>query len=159
MNEQTIAYVKRQIDEEYERYERRGAPPNGFRQFPDIPAGRYLSDKFFELEQTHIWCKSSLLAAHTDEIPSVGDYLLWERAGVPILIARGRDQNGRLRETTSCSSANTTAGRTHWMALSRTFLISMSSWRSTKRLMGCARFDARRSATGSSSIGIRAPPR
>ena len=39
----------------------RTGPPDGFPKFPDIPAGRYTSDEFWDLEQRHLW--SSRLGA------------------------------------------------------------------------------------------------
>ena len=64
----------------------RSAPPEGWPQLPDIPAGRYVDQRFHELEKQHIWRKSWLLAAHMDEIPEPGCYRLWEQAGQPVLI-------------------------------------------------------------------------
>ena len=69
----------------------RKAPPDGFPVLPDIPAGRYTDPRFFELEMAHIWRKSWLLAAHIDELPEPGDYLLWENAGQPVLLIHGDD--------------------------------------------------------------------
>lgn len=95
MDPELIDCIKARINREYERFERCGVPPEEFERLPDVPAGRYLSETFFALEQAHIWRKAWLLAAHTDELPNAGDYLLWERAGVPVVIVRGRD--GRIR--------------------------------------------------------------
>jgi phenylpropionate dioxygenase-like ring-hydroxylating dioxygenase large terminal subunit len=69
----------------------RTAPPEGFPFLPDIPAGRYTDQRFFELERDHIWRKSWLLAAHIDELPEPGSYLLWDIAGQPVLLIHGDD--------------------------------------------------------------------
>jgi phenylpropionate dioxygenase-like ring-hydroxylating dioxygenase large terminal subunit len=69
----------------------RTAPPEGFPHLPDIPAGRYIDPRFFELERQHIWKKSWLLAAHIDELPDPGCFLLWENADQPILLIHGDD--------------------------------------------------------------------
>lgn len=69
----------------------RTAPPEGFPALPDLPGGRYTDPRFFALEQAHIWRKSWLLAAHADEFPEVGSFRLWEMAGQPVLLVRGRD--------------------------------------------------------------------
>lgn len=69
----------------------RTAPPEGFPALPDVPAGRYTDPRFFELELAHIWRKSWLLAAHIDEIPEAGSYLLWENAGQPVIIIHAAD--------------------------------------------------------------------
>ena len=50
----------------------RTAPPDAFPALPDIPAGRYIDPRYFELEQQHVWRKSWLMAAHIDEIPEAG---------------------------------------------------------------------------------------
>ena len=64
----------------------RTAPPKGFPDLPDIPGGRYTDQRFFDLEQQHIWRRTWLLAAHIDEIPEPGCFMLWERAGEPVVI-------------------------------------------------------------------------
>ena len=71
----------------------RTAPPDGFPGLPDIPAGRYNDPRFFELELQHIWRKSWLLAAHIDELPEPGSFMLWENAGQPVLLVHDTDGN------------------------------------------------------------------
>ena len=72
----------------------RTAPPEDFPALPDLPGGRYTDQRFFDLEQQHIWRKSWLLASHIDEVPEVGCYRLWENAGQPVIIvhAKGADE-------------------------------------------------------------------
>ncbi|MEM7280849.1 MAG: aromatic ring-hydroxylating dioxygenase subunit alpha [Pseudomonadota bacterium] len=78
------------------RYEKsRKGVPEGFPQLPRIPAGRYLDSDFLALERRCMWEKSWLYAIHTDELPSVGSFYLWERAGSPILIVRSEEQTYR----------------------------------------------------------------
>lgn len=69
----------------------REGPPDGFPELPDVPGGRYTDPRFFELEKQHIWRKSWLFAAHTDELPQPGSFLLWENAGQPVLLVRTDD--------------------------------------------------------------------
>ncbi len=64
----------------------RTAPPEGWPHMPDIPAGRYVDQRYFELEMEHIWRKSWLLASHIDEVPEPGCYRLWDNAGQPVVI-------------------------------------------------------------------------
>jgi phenylpropionate dioxygenase-like ring-hydroxylating dioxygenase large terminal subunit len=64
----------------------RKEPPVGFPALPDIPAGRYVDPRFHQLELDHVWRKSWLLAAHIDEIPEPGCFMLWENAGQPVVI-------------------------------------------------------------------------
>ena len=67
----------------------RKAPPEGFPNLPDIPAGRYIDQRFFALEQEHVWRKSWLLAAHIDELPEPGSFRLWDITGQPVLLIHG----------------------------------------------------------------------
>ncbi len=64
----------------------RTAPPEGFPVLPDIPAGRYVDPRYFQLEMEHVWRKSWLLAGHIDEIPEPGCFRLWENAGQPVVL-------------------------------------------------------------------------
>ena len=87
MNEQQISTLKRLMEYEAARTE----PPVGFPHLPDLPAGRYTDQRFYELEKEHLWRKSWLFAAHIDEIPDAGSYMLWENAGQPVIIVHGDD--------------------------------------------------------------------
>ncbi len=87
MSDAQISTLKKLM--EYEAA--RKAPPEGFPSLPDIPAGRYIDPRFFELEKEHLWRKSWLFAAHIDEIPEPGCYILWENAGQPVIIVHGDD--------------------------------------------------------------------
>lgn len=69
----------------------RKEPPKGFPALPDIPAGRYTDQRFYDLEQQHIWRRTWLLAGHIDEVPNKGSYRLWERAGQPVVIVNAGD--------------------------------------------------------------------
>ena len=43
--------------------------------------------------EQHLWRRSWLLAAHIDELPAKGDFLLWDNAGQPVLLVHGdRDE-------------------------------------------------------------------
>jgi phenylpropionate dioxygenase-like ring-hydroxylating dioxygenase large terminal subunit len=64
----------------------RKAPPRDWPNTPDIPAGRYVDPRFYQLELEHVWRKSWLLAAHIDEIPEPGCFMLWDNAGQPVVI-------------------------------------------------------------------------
>jgi phenylpropionate dioxygenase-like ring-hydroxylating dioxygenase large terminal subunit len=80
-------------DFEYER--NRTAPPEGFPQLPDIPAGRYTDPAFYELEQERVWRRTWLCVGHQGELPDAGSYRLAEETGSPILIVRGKDRKVR----------------------------------------------------------------
>lgn len=69
----------------------RTAPPPGFPALPEIPAGRYLSPVFYELEMEHIWRKSWLCAGREEELPNPGSYVLFRKLGPSIVIVRGKD--------------------------------------------------------------------
>ena len=87
ISEAQISTIKRLMEYEAARTE----PPADFPNLPDIPAGRYIDQRFFELEKEHLWRKSWLFAAHIDEVPDPGCYMLWENAGQPVIIVHGDD--------------------------------------------------------------------
>jgi len=74
------------------RYEAaRTAPPDGFPQLADIPAGRYVDPAFLALEREHLWRKSWLYVCHTDQIAQPGSFMVTRRTGAPIILVRGKD--------------------------------------------------------------------
>ncbi len=104
----------------------RTAPPEGFPGLPDIPAGRYTDPRFFELERDHIWRKSWLLAAHIDELPEPGSFLLWDIAGQPVLLIHGDDGTVRaFYNTCSHRGAPVVAERSGSM---KRFVCSYHGW-------------------------------
>jgi phenylpropionate dioxygenase-like ring-hydroxylating dioxygenase large terminal subunit len=72
----------------------RTAPPDGFAALPDIPAKRYTSSEFFDLEQLALR-NSWLYAIHDRELEQPGAYLRWERLGEPLFFVKAQD--GRIR--------------------------------------------------------------
>lgn len=87
MDQQTVDTIKRLMEWEAART----APPECFPHLPDLPAGRYTSQEYYDLEQQHIWKKSWLFAAHLDEVPEPGCFLQWDNAGQPLIIVHGMD--------------------------------------------------------------------
>lgn len=69
----------------------RKTPPEGFPALPDLPAGRYTDQRFYELEKQHIWKKAWLFAAHIDEVPEPGSFMLWDNTGEPLIITHAED--------------------------------------------------------------------
>ncbi|MCE0506167.1 aromatic ring-hydroxylating dioxygenase subunit alpha [Roseivivax sp. GX 12232] len=74
---------------------KRGGPPEGFPQLPDIPGGRYVDPEFNRLEIARMWHKTWVYAIHADEVPEVGSYVQWTRLGEPLFFIRGEDQEVR----------------------------------------------------------------
>ena len=91
MTEEYIATLRNLMEFEASRT----APPEGFPALPDIPAGRYVDPRFFELEIQHVWRKSWLLAAHIDELPEPGCFLFWDNAGQPVVLTH--TDNGEIK--------------------------------------------------------------
>ncbi len=87
MDAATVSRWKQAVAAERERR----APPDGFAPLPDIPAGRYHDPAFFELEREALFKRTWVFAAHTDQLPAPGSYLVTRRTGVPILLIRGAD--------------------------------------------------------------------
>lgn len=82
MTNDDIATLRQLMEFEANRTE----PPRDWPSLPDLPAGRYIDERFYALEMQNIWRKSWLMAAHIDEVPEPGCYLRWENAGQPIVI-------------------------------------------------------------------------
>ncbi len=91
MDAQATARIKAAI--EYEKS--RQAPPEDFPALPDIPVGRYTDPAFYQLEMQALWHRTWLYAAHQDELPNVGDFIVWERGSAPIFLIRGNDRQVR----------------------------------------------------------------
>ena len=91
MDQGTVETIKRLMEWEAART----APPEGFPHLPDLPAGRYTSQEYYDLEQQHIWKKSWLFAAHLDEVPEPGCFMQWDNAGQPLIIVHAMD--GKVR--------------------------------------------------------------
>lgn len=66
-----------------------------FGQAMAMPKSVYVSPKFHEAEQRHIFAREWLCAGRAEALPVPGDYLAIEIAGEPVVILRDRD--GRLR--------------------------------------------------------------
>lgn len=66
-------------------------PRPDFPPLPEIPGGRYTSGAFFELEREHVLTKSWVCAGRDEDLRKPGDYRLWDRLGVPLLLIRGQD--------------------------------------------------------------------
>lgn len=77
------------------RERERTAPPAGFPALPDLPAGRYTDAGFFALERKRLWTRSWLYAAHADQLPEAGSFLVWRHGSAPIVLIRGDDSGIR----------------------------------------------------------------
>jgi phenylpropionate dioxygenase-like ring-hydroxylating dioxygenase large terminal subunit len=73
---------------------RPGNPP-GFPEFPIISPGRYVDPRYYELEQTHVFRKSWMLAGHLDQLAEPGCFKTFDLAGEPVILFHGKD--GRIR--------------------------------------------------------------
>jgi phenylpropionate dioxygenase-like ring-hydroxylating dioxygenase large terminal subunit len=94
MDSARIARIKQAFDQEFARSARGEYPPD-FPVLPELPVGRYTSPEFYELERRHLWPKAWLIAAHVDELPEIGSFKLWDRAGWPVVLVRGKDNRIR----------------------------------------------------------------
>src|SRR5690554_766521 len=69
----------------------REGPPPGFPAFPEIPAARYTSEEFHQLELKQIFSKCWLPVARLEELEKPGSFVVWKKVGRPILIVLGKD--------------------------------------------------------------------
>jgi nitrite reductase/ring-hydroxylating ferredoxin subunit len=65
--------------------------PEGYPEFPVIRPDRYIDQRFYDLEQTHVFRTSWLMAGHADQLPEPGCYKTWDRAGEPVILFHGQD--------------------------------------------------------------------
>jgi nitrite reductase/ring-hydroxylating ferredoxin subunit len=79
------------VDRAIEFEARREAPPPGFPALPEIPGGRYNREDFFALEQSRIWRHAWVCAGTHEGLKAPGEYRVFDKSGVPILLVRGRD--------------------------------------------------------------------
>jgi phenylpropionate dioxygenase-like ring-hydroxylating dioxygenase large terminal subunit len=80
------------IREAVEKERVRNAPPAEFPDLPRIPRERYVDPDFFQLELEHVFGKSWLYAGSGWELPSPGDFKIFDNMGrAPILLLRGED--------------------------------------------------------------------
>lgn len=56
-----------------------------------IPTQRYYDDEFFKLEQEKLWPHVWQMACRLEEIPEVGDYVVYEILDKSVIIVRGED--------------------------------------------------------------------
>jgi phenylpropionate dioxygenase-like ring-hydroxylating dioxygenase large terminal subunit len=65
--------------------------PENFPSFPDIPAARYSSEEFYELEKKHLWSKTWLFVGLASEFETPGTYRTYSINDAPVVVVRGRD--------------------------------------------------------------------
>jgi phenylpropionate dioxygenase-like ring-hydroxylating dioxygenase large terminal subunit len=91
MRLEVIERIKQNIEYEFER----AGLPDGFPTLPDVPAGRYTEQQFFDLEQERMWCRTWLYAGRAEQLPNSGDYQVWDYSGPSVVLVR--DEAGRVR--------------------------------------------------------------
>ena len=69
----------------------RTEPPIGFPILPDLPAGRYTDQRFYDLEKQHVWRKAWLFIGHVDQVPEPGSFMLWDNTGEPLVVVHDDD--------------------------------------------------------------------
>jgi phenylpropionate dioxygenase-like ring-hydroxylating dioxygenase large terminal subunit len=91
MKKLSVAEITRLVDEDMER----DSYPAGFPALPPIPGARYTDERFYALELEHVLKRSWLFAGHIEDIPSPGDYLLFSKVGLSVIVIRGPDDSIR----------------------------------------------------------------
>ena len=87
MKQQDIDNLRLLMEFEAERE----TPPSGFPSLPDLPAGRYTDQRFYDLEKQHIWRKTWLFVGHIDQVPEPGSFMLWDNTGEPLVVVHDED--------------------------------------------------------------------
>lgn len=69
--------------------------PQSFPALPDIPAARYTSEAFYQLEKHHLWSKTWLFVGLDHEFDQVGSYRTYTLNDAPVVVMRGSDNELR----------------------------------------------------------------
>jgi choline monooxygenase len=83
--------LQQRIRSELEYEANREAPPEGFPAFPEVPAGRYTDQGFYDLEMEHVFGKTWLPVARLEELEKPGSFIVWKKLNRPILVVLGKD--------------------------------------------------------------------
>lgn len=83
--------LQQRIWRELEYEAGRTGPPADFPRLPPIPAARYTDAAFHALELEHVFGKSWLAVARSEDFPRSGSFLVWEKLGRTVLLVRGKD--------------------------------------------------------------------
>lgn len=65
--------------------------PENFPAFPDIPAARYTSEEFCDLEKKFLWPKTWLFVGLASEFAESGTYRTYMLNESPVVVVRGKD--------------------------------------------------------------------
>jgi choline monooxygenase len=114
------------INEAIDRQISRTTYPEGFPILPEVPAGRYSDQAFYDLEMKRLWRKTWLHAGHLSELPENGSYKLFEQLGLSIIISRGKD--GELRAFHNICRHRGSALLLEPKGTARRFLCPYHSW-------------------------------
>lgn len=90
-----MATIPEAVEKVIEYEAAREAPPPGFPAFPEIPGGRYIREDFYALEMEHVWRKSWVCAGTEETLRGPGEYRVFDKLGIPLLLVRGRDRKLR----------------------------------------------------------------
>jgi phenylpropionate dioxygenase-like ring-hydroxylating dioxygenase large terminal subunit/AcrR family transcriptional regulator len=67
----------------------------------NLPPWTYTNEEYFKVEQQQLFRKNWMVAGHANDIPNIGDYILFDAAGIPTIIMHGDDGQLRILEN-SC---------------------------------------------------------
>lgn len=65
--------------------------PDNFPHLPDIPAARYTSREFFEIENKFLWTRTWLFVGLANEFSVRGSYRTYTINDAPVVVVRGKD--------------------------------------------------------------------
>jgi hypothetical protein len=69
----------------------------------DIPRERYVSREFYELEKEKMWKRTWQMACREEDIPDVGDTLVYDICDLSILVVRRARTRSRRSTTRACT--------------------------------------------------------
>ena len=71
-----------------------------------VPVERYFSQEFHDLEVEKVWKRVWQMACHEDDIPDVGDHLVYDIAHLSFLVVRTGPTRSRPTGMRACTAAN-----------------------------------------------------
>jgi len=91
----TKYFTAADFDAAGQREAARNTYPEGFPTLPEIPGARYFDETFYKLEVENMWKKTWIIAAHASQIPETGDFTIFDKLGLSVIITR--DKTGEVR--------------------------------------------------------------
>jgi nitrite reductase/ring-hydroxylating ferredoxin subunit len=102
--------------------------PYAMRERSYVPAERYFSSRFYQLEKDHLWPHVWQMAAREEELPEPGDFVEYEITGKSILLVRQSDGSVKAFHN-ACRHRATELAKGHGRLRGRQIVCPFHGWR------------------------------